>query len=167
MIGIAIAYWLIINTIGVSAIVASMCRPKETPAIKTNEAKEEPKVVKPMKNQGLKQKEDKYPSDYFKNLKNTKEQEYMEKLLDKLSSSYKSSDGVANNYVLSSEVYKKVTYKTLHDTFVLKYGFCMCTSSGRDFTHADYLNEYLLYLFQERQLTHYRGEIIRTLSKEN
>jgi len=138
MIGIAIAYWLIINTIGVSAIVASMCKPNEKPAIKTDE---KPKV---------KTKEDKYPANYFENLKETKEQECVEKLLDKISNSYKSSVGVANNFVLSPEAYKKITYKTLHDTFVVKYGFCMCTSSGRDFTHADYLNEYPMYLFQER-----------------
>lgn len=151
MIGIAIAYWLIINTIGVSAIVASMCRPKEKPAIKTDETNEKPKV---------KTKEDKYPPNYFEDLKNSKEQEYMDKLLDKISNSYKSSVGVANNFILSPDTYKKVTYKTLRDTFVVKYGFCMCTASGRDFTHADYLNEYPLYLFQERQLMHYRGERI-------
>lgn len=151
MIGIAIAYWLIINTIGVSAIVASMCRPNEKPVNKTDE---KPKVET---------KEDKYPSDYFENLKESKEQECMEKLLDKINSAYKSADGVANNFVLSSGAYKKVTYKTLHDTFVLKYGFCMTTASGRDFTHADYLNEYPLYLFQERQLIHYRGERIEEL----
>lgn len=149
MIGIAIAYWLIINTIGVSAIVASMCRPNEKPVNKTDE---KPKI---------KTKEDKYPPDYFENLKETKEQECMEKLLDKINSAYKSADGAANNFVLSSDVYKKITYKTLHDTFVLKYGFCMCTASGRDFTHADYLNEYPMYLFQERQLIHYRGEKIK------
>lgn len=148
MIGIAIAYWLIINTIGVSAIVASMCKPNEKPATKANE---KPKTET---------KKEKYPSNYFEDLKETKEQEYMEKLLDKISSSYKSSTGVANNFVLSPDTYQKITYKTLHDTFVLKYGFCMCTASGRDFTHADYLNEYPMYLFQERQLIHYRGEII-------
>lgn len=151
MIGIAIAYWLIINTIGVSAIVASMCRPNEKPVNKTDE---KPKVET---------KEDKYPSDYFENLKESKEQVYMEKLLDKINNAYKSSVGVANNFVLSSNVYKEVTYKTLHDTFVLKYGFCMCTASGRDFTHADYLNEYPLYLFQDRQLIHYRGVRIKEL----
>lgn len=145
MIGIAIAYWLIINTIGVSAIVASMCKPNEKPAIKTNE---KPKAET---------KKDKYPSNYFEDLKDSKEQECMEKLLDKISNSYKSSTGVANNFILCPDTYKKITYKTLHDTFVVKYGFCMCTASGRDFTHADYLNEYPMYLFQERQLIHYRG----------
>ncbi|MBP5774031.1 MAG: hypothetical protein J6W35_08265 [Eubacterium sp.] len=138
MIGIAIAYWLIINTIGVSAIVASMCRPNEKPVNKTDEKTK------------IETKEDKYPSDYFESLKESKEQEYMEKLLDKINSAYKSADGVANNFVLSSGAYKKVTYKTLHDTFVLKYGFCMTTASGKDFTHTDYLNEYPLYLFQDR-----------------
>lgn len=138
MIGIAIAYWLIINTIGVSAIVASMCRPNEKPVNKTDE---KPKI---------KTKEDKYPSDYFENLKESKEQEYMEKLLDKINSLYKSSTGVANNIIVHSDVYKKITYKTLHDTFVLKYGFCMCNSLGKDFTHADYLNGFPMYLFQER-----------------
>ena len=59
MIGIAIAYWLIINTIGVSAIVASMCRPNEKPVNKTDE---KPKI---------KTKEDKYPPNYFEDLKNT------------------------------------------------------------------------------------------------
>lgn len=148
MIGIAIAYWLIINTIGVSAIVASMCKPNEKPAIKADEKSR------------TETKKDKYPSNYFENLKETKEQECMEKLLDKISSSYKSSVGVVNNFILSPDTYKKITYKTLHDTFVLKYGFCMCTASGRNFTHADYLNEYPMYLFQERQLIHYRGERI-------
>lgn len=138
MIGIAIAYWLIINTIGVSAIVASMCRPNEKPVNKTDE---KPKI---------KTKEDKYPSDYFENLKESKEQKYMEKLLDKINSLYKSSTGVANNIIVHSDVYKKITYKTLHDTFVLKYGFCMCNSLGKDFTHADYLNGFPMYLFQER-----------------
>lgn len=138
MIGIAIAYWLIINTIGVSAIVASMCRPKEKPAVKIDEKSK------------VKTKEDKYPPNYFEDLKNSKEQEYMEKLLDKINSSYKSSTGVANNFILSSDVYKKITYKTLRDTFVVKYGFCMCNSLGNDFTHADYLNGFPLYLFQER-----------------
>lgn len=138
MIEIAIVYWLIINTIGVSAIVASMCRPNEKPVNKTDE---KPKI---------KTKEDKYPSDYFENLKESKEQEYMEKILNKISSTYKSANGVANNFVLSPDVYKKVTYKTLHDTFVLKYGFNMTISTGEDFTHADYLNGYSLYLFQDR-----------------
>lgn len=151
MIGIAIAYWLIINTIGVSAIVASMCRPNEKPVNKTDK---KPKV---------KTKEDKYPSDYFEDLKNSKEQEYMEKLLDKINSLYKSSTGVANNIIIHSDVYKKITYKTLHDTFVLKYGFCMCNSLGKDFTHADYLNGFPMYLFQERQLIYYRGERIKEL----
>lgn len=151
MIGIAIAYWLIINTIGVSAIVASMCRPNEKPVNKTDE---KPKI---------KTKEDKYPSDYFENLKNSKEQEYMEKLLDKINSLYKSSTGVANNIIIHSDVYKKITYKTLHDTFVLEYGFCMCNSLGKDFTHADYLNGFPMYLFQERQLIYYRGERIKEL----
>lgn len=149
MIGIAIAYWLIINTIGVSAIVASMCKPNEKPAIK---ADEKPKTET---------KKDKYPANYFENLKETKEQECMEKLLDKISSSYKSSTGVANNFILSPDTYRRITYKTLYDTFVKKYGFCMCTASGGDFTHADYLNEYPMYLFQERQLIHYRGVEIK------
>ena len=150
MIGVAIAYWLIINTIGVSAIVASMCRPNEKPVIKTDEkVKTDEKAEKPVTKTDKKpvvETEDKYPSDYFTNLCKDKEQELIEQILDRISKIIKSSNSGPLNIEINPNIYKRISFKTLYNTFVLKYGFYMCDGTGDPFTKDEYNDSYILYL---------------------